>query len=68
MKIDMPRPSLRRQGQTTTPTTSDATLVDDTTALVDDATALVGGPTTSAPTVRVTVRTVVPSPKVKIRR
>lgn len=32
---------------TNTPTTSDSTLVDDTTALVDSSTALVGGTTTA---------------------
>ena len=56
--------SIRKQNHTSTPVTSDATLVDDTVALVDDATALVGGQTASFPTMRSTIRTVVPSAKI----
>ncbi len=37
---------IKHQSQTSTPTTGDNTLVDDTVSLVDDLTALVGGPNT----------------------
>lgn len=68
MRITQPRPAMKRQELTSTPTVGDSTLVDDTVALVDSTTALVGGQTTIWSGIKVTIKRVVPSSSIKIRR
>lgn len=57
---------IARQSLTTPPFILDGTLVDDPVALVDDHTALVGSQTTITTTLRTTVTTAVPRPRVNI--
>lgn len=65
MSDRIPRPVLKKISHTTTPTTSDSTIMDDTVMTMDGA-GLMGGPTTAIPATRQTVVTTVP--KVHIRR
>lgn len=57
MSTDIPVSTIKSQPLTNTPTTGDATLVDDPVALVDDPTALVGGPNTIVENIKTTVTT-----------
>lgn len=66
MKIDSPTATIKRQTQTSTPTVSDGTLVDDTVALVDS-TSLVGGQTVINPTMPMKIKTSIPRPKIRKR-
>ena len=58
----------RIQAQTSIPSVSDDTLVDDPVALVDDVTALVGGLATTHSVMRSKAKIIVPSAKIRIRR
>lgn len=53
---DKPIAFIKEQALTNTPTTGDATLVDDPVALVDDPTALVGGPNTITENIKTSVK------------
>lgn len=68
MKIDKPRSSIKSQSQTSLPTNSDATIMDDTVVTMDSATALMGGPTVTYPVMRQTIVSVTPKATIKIRR
>jgi len=66
MSTDMPTGSIKPQPQTSSITSSDATLVDDTVALVDSTTSLVGGNTVIFSNIITSVNTI--RPKFTIKR
>lgn len=67
MRIDKPSGKIKRQSQTTAPTTDDGTLVNDTVALVDG-TAFVGGLTTTNQDMVLKVKTIKPNSSIRKHR
>lgn len=67
MKIDQPRPRLKAQAQTTTPTNGDATIMDDTVMTMNGL-ALMGGKTAIQPLMRQSIAPIVPRATIKKRR
>ena len=63
-----PQGNIKHQAQTSVPTTSDSTIMDDTVVIMDSATALMGGPTSHQPVMRQTINTIKPRSSIHIRR
>lgn len=63
-----PHSRMRNQVQTSRPTTSDSTIMDDTVITMDSTTALMGGLAVDLSATRQTLETVVPRPIIKISR
>lgn len=65
---DQPTVTIASQAHTDTPTTQDATIMDDTVVTMDSATALMGGLTVSVPVSAQTIETFKPQAMIRTRR
>lgn len=68
LKEIKPQGNIKHQAQTSVPTTSDATIMDDTVVTMDSATALMGGKTVTMPTMKQTINTIKPRATIRTRR
>ena len=68
LKEIKPQGNIKHQAQTSVPTTSDATIMDDTVITMDSATALMGGNTTPMPAMKQTIKTIKPRATIRTRR
>ena len=63
-----PQGNIKHQAQTSVPTTSDSTIMDDTVVIMDSATALMGGKTVTMPIMKQSIETIKPQATIRIRR